>query len=148
MRVATLSPPPVTMRPESVEVAEALRRVKVEVAVVEVAVMEPNCPYPISAYEDWSPVAEAMPPAKVEVAVEVEVMLPVVREPVVMFEKIPEIERKIEAKRLVEVALVERRLVKVEVADDVAVITPVVICPMVELETSSLTKATPVEVAE
>ena len=47
-----------------------------------------------------------IPPAKVEVAVEVEVTLPVVRDPVVTFEKMPETERSIEAKSEVEVAFV------------------------------------------
>ena len=49
---------------------------------------------------------EAIPPANVEVADEVDVILPVVSEPVVRLEKIPEMERKMLAKSEVEVAFV------------------------------------------
>ena len=75
-----------------------------------------------------------MPPAKVEVAVEVEVIEPVVSDPVVRVEKMPEIPRMIVVKKLVEVALVVRRLVRVEVAVEVAVMTPVVKFPTVDDE--------------
>ena len=56
-----------------------------------------------------------------------------VRFPVVIAEKTEEMERKMEAKREVEVALVDRRLVKVEVAEEVAVMTPAVMEPEVKL---------------
>src|SRR3989344_3996592 len=54
-----------------------------------------------------------IPPANVEVAVEVEVIEPVVNAPVVRSEKMPEVDLKIEAKRLVVVAFVPVALVNV-----------------------------------
>ena len=48
---------------------------------------------------------DSIPPEKVEVAVDVEVMEPVVRRPEVMLEKTELIERKMDVKREVEVAL-------------------------------------------
>ena len=56
---------------------------------------------------------EAIPPATVEVADEVDVILPVVSEPGVRVEKIPEMERKMLAKSEVEVAFVVVELAKV-----------------------------------
>ena len=81
----------------------------VEVAFVLVDTILPNCPTPPSTNEPWSPVAEERPPAKVLVAVEVLVMVPKVPAPEVSEEKMPDGERKILAKREVEVAL--RRVV-------------------------------------
>ena len=96
---------------------------KVEVAV-EVAVIVPNCPLPPSMKEPEKPSDEETPPANVDVAVEVDVMEPVVRRPVVMFEKILDTERKMFVNKEVDVAFVMERLVKVEVAVEVAVIEP------------------------
>ena len=93
---------------------------------VEVETKEPSCAYPISAKAPWNPAEEAMPPAKVEVAVDVEVIEPVVRVPVVMLEKVAEMVRKMLANKLVVVALEAKRFTKVEVAVEVAVMTPVV----------------------
>ena len=70
-------------------------------------------------------------------AVEVEVIEPVVSDPVVRVENVLETALKMVVKKLVEVALVVRRLVRVEVAVEVAVMTPVVNCPMVDEETNA-----------
>ena len=85
---------------------------KVEVALV-VATTTPNCPRTASTAAAWRVLFDESPPANVEVAVEVDVSEPVVREPVVTFEKIAETERKILAKREVEVAFVVLELAKV-----------------------------------
>ena len=58
-------------------------------------------------------VSEETPPANVLVAVDVEVMVPVVREPVVTLEKMEDAARKMLANNEVEVALVPVALVKV-----------------------------------
>ena len=66
-------------------------------------------------------IGDSRPPEYVLVAEEVEVMKPAVRDPEVMFAKTEETERKIEEKKEVEVAFVIERLVKVDVAVEVAV---------------------------
>jgi len=61
----------------------------------------------------WLSAATSIPPANVEVAVEVDVIVPNVPDPEVSDEKIPDGERKIEAKSEVVVALVVVELVAV-----------------------------------
>lgn len=77
---------------------------------------------------DESPTVST-PPANVDVAVVVLVIEPVVSVPDVSDEKIPEAARTTDAMRLVDVALVNVMLVKVEVADEVAEIAPAVRLP-------------------
>ena len=101
-----------------------------EVVKEEVATRVPNCPLPPSTKEPVSPAVEARPPANVEVAVEVEVIEPVVRDPVVTLEKILEMERKILAKNEVVVALVPVAFTKVKfwrVVEPFTKILPVVV---------------------
>ena len=81
--------------------------------------------------------AALTPPAKVEVAVEVEVIEPVVSIPVVSDEKMEETLRKMFAKSEVVVALVAERLTKVLVAVEVAVKEPMVREPILEEATYS-----------
>ena len=80
-----------------------------------------------------------IPPANVEVAVEVEVSTPVVSLPMLEEERNESTSRAMVAKKVVVVALVERRLVNVEVAEEVAVMTPAVKFPTDDDETASLT---------
>jgi hypothetical protein len=118
--VAKLSPPPKEEVAEPVVVrpfVEERPRVvmppaNVEVAV-EVEVIEPNCPRPMSAVDAWRVVADERPPANVLVAVEVEVSDPVVILPEVSEEKVAVIERRMVAKSEVEVALVVVELANV-----------------------------------
>lgn len=100
--------PPVIVRP-LLEESPAVESppAKVEVAVVEVATTMPNCPLPPSTEEPCTVTEEERPPVKVLVAVEVEVTTPVVMEPEVRAEKTEEAERRMLAKKLVEVALVK-----------------------------------------
>ncbi len=105
--------------------AELIGPANVEVAE-DVATILPNCPTPPWTYEPANPADEETPPANVVVAVEVEVMTPVVSEPMlaepeVRLEKDDDRERKMLEKSVVEVAFVERRFGKVEVAVEVAV---------------------------
>jgi hypothetical protein len=113
----------------------------------EVATKVPNCPLPASMKEPVKPAREAMPPWKVDVAVEVPVTVPVVNLPTVDEAKYDDTTCARFAKNDVVVAFVERRFVKVDVAVDVAVMTPAVSWPMVEEETSSCGKAKSDEVA-
>ena len=80
----------------------------------EVATSVPNCPLPPSTKEPWRPIDEAIPPANVDVAVEVLVIEPVVSVPVVMLEKMEETERKMFTKKVVEVAFVPVAFIKVK----------------------------------
>ena len=88
-----------------------------EVVKEEVATRVPNCPLPPSTKEPVSPAVEARPPAKVEVAEEVEVIEPVVREPVESEEKTPETERRRVEKREVVVAFVVVELSAMKVVE-------------------------------
>ena len=85
-------------------------RLKVKFQFAELSVIVVRAPFVSKAIPDEFPTVRPppvmlRPPAKVEVAVEVEVIDPVVRSPVVMFEKVAAIERKMFAKSIVEVAL-------------------------------------------